>query len=128
MRKLFILCFAIFSCVAAQSGEPESRVLMIPLSPIEQKVSERMHECISALKEEGALLALKSWKQIPDLPEWVFVEKKREIAYVFGKLGVSDGYRYAVILGRKKELIIVRAGGIAGSYEIFVRPKTEPNQ
>ena len=36
---------------------------------------------------------------------------------------MNEDYRYAVILGKKKELIIVRAGGMDGTYEIFLKPK-----
>ena len=121
--------FAAFVAVAsACSGASESKVLMIPLSPLgEQKVSEKMRERISALESEGAFVALASWKHIPELPAWVFVEEKREIGFVFATPTASDAYRYAVILGRQKELIVIRAGGIAGTYEIFVKPE-EPNQ
>jgi hypothetical protein len=107
---------------------PVPRVLIIPLWPIhKQKVSERMQERISALEEEGALLGLESWTEIPELPAWVFVKDKREIAFIIEHPTANDAYRYAVVLGKKEQLIVVRAGGIAGTYQIFVRPK-KPNK
>jgi hypothetical protein len=128
MLKLLILTFGILGSVIAQSAEPESKILLIPLIPEEQEITERMQVCLSALKKEGALSALKSWEQIAELPDWVFVEKEREIAFVFARPGVSDDYRYAVVLGVKNQLIVVRAGGIGGTYELFVRPtKVEPS-
>jgi len=112
---------------AACLGASEPRVLIIPLWPIhEQNLSERMQERISALEEEGALSDLESWAEIPELPAWVFVKEKREIAFLIDKPTANDAYRYAVILGKKEQLIVVRAGGIAGTYQIFVRPK-KPN-
>jgi hypothetical protein len=126
MRKIYIAGLALISFVVACFAADKRRVLLIPLDPFEQKVSERMRQQISALKEEGALSALGSWKTLAELPDWVFVEKEREILYIFGRPGVSDDYRYAVVLSRKT-LIVVRAGGIAGIYEIFVKPQ-KPNQ
>lgn len=118
IRTAFFV-FLIFSVVCA--GAIERRVLIIPTDSFEQKFSERMSQQMSTLEREGALSALSSWPKLPELPPWVFVERKREIAYIFSRRGVSDDYRYAVILGRKKELIVVRAGGIGGSYEVFAK-------
>lgn len=123
MRLLTISGLAFITLVVACLGASERRVLIIPLDAFEQKVSEKMREHISALEAKGTLSALSSWTAIAELPAWVFVGKKREIAFIFGRPGASDDYRYAVILGRRKQPLIVRAGGIAGSYEIFVKPK-----
>ena len=106
------------TCFAAT----ERRLLLIPDVPFEQKLSDRMVAELATLKDTQSLLTVSSWPSIAELPEWAFAKQKREIAYVFGRPVVSDGYRYAVILGRKKDMIVVRTGGIGGSYEIFVRP------
>ena len=127
MRTTLKVLGALILMTAACLGASEPRVLIIPLWPIdEQKVSERMQERISALQEEGALSALESWTGIPELPDWVFVKNKREIAFLIDNPTANDAYRYAVVLGKKEQLIVVRAGGIAGIYQIFVRPK-KPN-
>jgi hypothetical protein len=129
MKRTLKLFMTLIAFATACFGASESKALIIPLSPGgEQKVSEKIRQRISVLEEEGAFLALASWRQIPELPAWVFVEKKREIAFVFARPMASDAYRYAVILGRKKELIIVRAGGIAGTYEIFAKPETPKSE
>ena len=127
MRRMLKISTAMLAFVALAFtcfGAAESRVLQIPLGPCEQKVSEKMRQQISTLEAEGVLTALQSWKTIRELPAWVFVNKKREIAYIFGRPLVSDDYRYAVILSRGEKVIVVRAGGIAGSYDIFVKPRT----
>jgi len=56
-----------------------------------------MRQQMAVLEADGTLFALSSWTTIAELPAWVFVEKKREIAYVFPRPGASDDYRYAVI-------------------------------
>src|SRR5688572_2731968 len=124
MRTTLKILGALILMTAACLGASEPRVLIIPLWPIdEQKVSERMQERISALEGEGALSALESWTEIPELPAWVFVKNKREIAFVIDHPTANDAFRYAVVLGKREQLIVVRAGGIAGTYQIFVRPK-----
>jgi hypothetical protein len=121
--RVFLLIFVGFlGLTMTAAGKTESRVIVIPLDPVEQKPSDRMQACVAALHKEGTLSALRSWEELPELPEWVFVESRREIAYIFARPVVSDDYRYAVILGRENELIVVRAGGIAGTYEIFLKP------
>ena len=86
-----------------------------------------MQERISALEGEGAFSALESWREMPELPDWVFVKDKREIAFIIDNPTANDAYRYAVVLGKKEQLIVVRAGGLAGTYPILVRPK-KPNK
>src|SRR5688500_12800414 len=103
-------------CYAA----PEPRVFIIPLYPVEQTVSENMRLRLAALEKDDAFRMLSTWDRLTELPSWVFKPEKREIAYVFGKPVVIHGYRYAVIDGGNRKLIIVRAGGLDGSYEIFV--------
>ena len=128
MRTTLKILGVLILMTAACLGASEPRVLIIPLWPIaEQKVSERMQERISALEEEGALSVLESWTEIPELPAWVFVKNKSEIAFLINNPTANDAYRYAVVLGKKEQLIVVRAGGIAGTYQIFVRPKN-PNK
>ena len=123
MQKIQIAVVAFIVLTVACMGADERRILLIPLDPFEQKVSDKMRKQMTALETVGISSALQSWDTMAELPAWVFVEKEREIVYVFGRPAVSDDYRYAVISDRKKKLIIVRAGGIAGSYEIFVKPK-----
>ena len=110
-----LLCWA-----SGASASAERRVLVIPLSgPIEQTVSDEMRDRISALDQAGVFRDFDSWERIPELPAWVFDESKREIAYIFGRPMVMDDYRYAVIAGKRDRVIVVRAGGIGGTYEIF---------
>jgi hypothetical protein len=118
-----ISLWALFACACWAERAPN--VLMIPLYPVEQTLSEEMQLRLQVFESEGALLALASWDRLPELPAWVFEQSKREIAFVIGRPNVSDGYRYAVIAGARNKLIIVRAGGLDGHQEIFVRKKTK---
>lgn len=122
MPKIFTAALASIVLAISSFGASERRVLQIPLQSYEQKVSEKMRQQISTLETEGVLATLQSWKTIGELPAWVFFPEKREIAYIFGRPAVSDDYRYAVILGRGRKVIVVRAGGISGSYDFFVKP------
>jgi hypothetical protein len=123
MNILSAVVFAFITFVVASAGATERRVLTIPVFPFEQTHSGEMRQQLKTLEAERALLELSSWTAVPELPAWAFVEGKREIAYVFSRPLMSDGYRYAVIMGERKQLIVVRAGGIGGTYEVFSRPR-----
>ena len=123
LRKIYTAVFAFVSLALAGFSAEEPKILFIPLHSVEQTVSEKMRQQPSEIETEDMLSRLPFWPTMAELPAWVFVKKKREIAYVFGRDDVNDDYRYAVILGKKKELIIVRADGIGGTYEIFLKPK-----
>ncbi|MEO6003511.1 MAG: hypothetical protein ABIZ04_23105 [Opitutus sp.] len=126
MQKFTTATLVFIALTLAGVGAAERRILVIPLDVQEQTLSDGMRQQLALLESEGAYGELPTWTSLAELPSWVFVEKKREIAYVFSRPGASDEYRYAVIWGGRKKLIIVRAGGIAGSYEIFLKPKTLP--
>jgi hypothetical protein len=112
-----------FGLALCAHAAPESRVLLIPLYPIEQTLSESMQLRLTKLDAEDTYRNLAAWDRMAELPPWVFAENKREIAYVFTKPMLNHAYRYAVIAGAKNQLIIVRAGGLEGRYEIFVQNK-----
>jgi hypothetical protein len=120
VRTIIIFSLAVMFtavCFAA----PEARVFIIPLYPVEQTLSEEMRLRVAGLEKDDAFRALSAtWDRLTELPSWVFKPEKCEIAYVFGNPMVIHGYRYAVIADGNNKLIIVRAGGLDGSYEIFV--------
>ena len=114
LRVVGLLCWASIS-----SAAEERRVLLIPPNPIEQKMSDEMRDRISALDQAGVFRTFDSWEQRDELPAWVFEKNKCEIAYIFERPMRSDDYRYAVIAGKRDRVIVVRAGGIGGTYDIF---------
>jgi hypothetical protein len=122
MRLILVIGLFYGLTVSAQAA-PESKFLLIPLNPVEQTLSESMLLRLTKLDAEDTYRNLAAWDRMAELPPWVFAENKREIAYVFTKPMLNHAYRYAVIAGLKNQLIIVRAGGLEGRYEIFVRNK-----
>jgi hypothetical protein len=134
--KIAIVLFAALTAAFpfdadAEPANPrrETRYLLIPASQPEQKLSEAMQGRLKQLNEEDWLSKLNTWNRLKELPAWVFEkQQKPEIAYL-GSIPASamDAFRYAVITGSGREMIVVRAGGFAGVYEIFQK-KAEPNQ
>jgi hypothetical protein len=129
---LFLTFTAVISSGAdAESSRPqrENRFLLIPPAQPEQKLTEAMQARLKQLKEEDWLSKLDTWNRLKELPTWVFEkEQKAEIAYLGSIPSLAmDAFRYAVITGGDRELIVVRAGGFAGVYEIYQK-KLEPNQ
>ena len=119
MRLILVIGLFCGLTVFAQAAA-ESKFLLIPLNPVEQTLSESMLLRLTQLDAEDTYRNLAAWDRMAELPAWVFAKNQREIAYVFAAPMVHHDYRYAVIVGRKNQLIIVRAGGLDGRYEIFV--------
>lgn len=128
---LFIAALAAlaFEIRAEPANSPrESKVLLIPVSVLEQKLTDAMQVELRRLKENDSLSKLTAWNRLAELPSWVFEkDEKPEIAYL-GTLpaAATDAFRYAVITAKAHETIVVRAGGLAGVYEIYQKKK-EPN-
>jgi hypothetical protein len=112
---------------AAPQREP--RLLLVPASQPVQKLTEAMQGRLKQLNEEDWLSKLNTWDRLKELPAWVFEQEEHpEIAYL-GSIprAAMDAYCYAVITAKGREVIVVRAGGFAGVYEIFQKKK-EPNK
>ena len=110
------VAFLLFVAVAA-AAEPKQ--FFVPLFAFDQQVSAPMEETVAALEKQHVLPGFEGWVELAQMPDWVFEPAEREIAYLFDPPIKSDGYRYAIILGRFQELIVVRVGGIAGTSHIF---------
>ena len=109
------VAFLLFAVAAG--AEPKQ--FFVPVFAFEQQVSARMEETLTALEKQHALPGLEGWVPLAEMPDWVFEPAEREIAYLFDHPAKSDGYRYAIIVGKYEELIVVRVGGIAGRSQIF---------
>ena len=72
------------------------------------------------LKEQDAFSKLESWMRLRELPAWVFEKKDEpESTYLSASILVMDAFHHTVIIGRDRETIVIRTGGIAGVYEIY---------
>jgi hypothetical protein len=124
-----LVAFATTSLVLGAGSEarhPRERfVLLIPSSPPKQKLSEAMQTTLKRLQTEESFSQIDAWDKLTELPAWVSEkESKAEIAYV-GSIPADamDAFRYAVVIGAGRKVIVVRAGGFAGVYEIFQSKK-----
>ena len=125
---LLIACMGttIFAARAEPSApQREPRVLLIPPLAPAQKLTEAMQARLKWLKEEDGLSKLDTWNRLTELPTWVFEKaQKHEIAYLGSIPALAmDAFRYAVIVANDGDMIVIRAGGFAGSYDIFQMKK-----
>lgn len=83
----------------------------------------RALERLQALEKEKVLDQLERWQRISELPAWVRDPKRREVWIVPPRPLLIHDYRYAVVVGRAGEMIVVRAGGQGDRYEFFIKPQ-----
>ncbi|MEO6002980.1 MAG: hypothetical protein ABIZ04_13450 [Opitutus sp.] len=109
---------ALFTHLTAAAATAPNQ-LSVPDYSFQQQISVRMEATLAELRKENSLPHLEGWTPLTEMPAWVSEPAEREIAYVFPHPLISDGYRYAIVLGQGPDLIVVRTGGIAGKSEIF---------
>ena len=120
--------FASLIMPLAPADEIRSGRFFIPPAPIvvDAERSPDMQRCLERLHSHDAFVELSQRKRLSDLPEWARSADTREVAYVYQHASAPDAFRYAVIRGYGGGIVIVRAGGLHDTYEIFELEAAEP--
>jgi hypothetical protein len=122
-----LLFATVVSVAPAAEGGASQPFIIVPLVVPEQELSGAMAALLASWQEEKVLGRIDQWQRLDELPAWAFDPKQREIAFIPPRPMVVHDYRFAVLVRKTGEVLLVRTGGLNGRYDYF-QVLTQPNR